>query len=70
MTSALKEVIFNPEHLTKLLGQEDRVMKRKKPSPEAQLNSTMVSCHSLMEGKVSWVTEKSFLFSTILVIVG
>jgi hypothetical protein len=64
-TSALQEVIFDPEHLTKLLGQEDQVMKCNKQSPEAQLDSTMVSCRSLTEGKVAWVTEKSFLLLTI-----
>jgi hypothetical protein len=64
-TSALQEVIFNQEHLTKLLDQEDRVMKRNKQSPEAQLDSTMTSCRSLTEGKVAWVIEKPFLLSTI-----
>jgi hypothetical protein len=34
-TPALQEVIFDLEHLTKLLGQEERVMKRNKQSPEA-----------------------------------
>jgi hypothetical protein len=66
-TSTLQEVIFDPEHLTKLLGQEDWVMKRNKQSPEAQLDSTMASGRSLMEGKVAWVTKKSFLLSTILI---
>jgi hypothetical protein len=64
-TAALQEVIFDPEHLTKLLGQEDRVMKRNKQSSEAQLDSTMASCRSFTEGKVAWVIEKSFLLSTI-----
>jgi hypothetical protein len=40
-------------------------MKRNKQSPKAQLNSTMASCCSLTEGKVAWVTQKSFLLSTI-----
>jgi hypothetical protein len=66
-TSALQEVIFDPEHLTKLLGQEDRVIKRNKQSLEAQLDSTMASCRSLMKGKVAWVTEKSFLLSIVLI---
>jgi hypothetical protein len=57
-------VIFYPEHLTKLLGQ-DRVMKRNQQGPEAQLDSTMVSYRSLTEGKVAWVTDESFLLSTI-----
>jgi hypothetical protein len=65
LTSALKEFIFDPEHLTKLLGQEDQVMKRNKQSPEAQLDSAMASCRSLTEGKVAWVTDKSFLHLTI-----
>jgi hypothetical protein len=42
-------------------------MKHNKQSPEAQLDFTMASCRSLMEGKVAWVIEKSFLLLTILI---
>jgi hypothetical protein len=63
-TLALKEVIFDPEHLTKLLGQEDQVMRCNKQSPEAQLDSTMVSCRPHMKQKVSWVTEESSSLQT------
>jgi hypothetical protein len=64
-TTALQEVVLDSEHLTKLLGQEDRVMKHNKHSSETQLDSTMASCRSFMEGKVAWATEKPFLLSTI-----
>jgi hypothetical protein len=63
-TSALKEVIFDPEHLTKLLGQEDRVMMHNKQSLEAQLDSTMVSHRPRMKRKVAWVIEEPSSFQT------
>jgi hypothetical protein len=68
MTAAPQEVIFDPEHLTKLLGQQDWVMNHNKQSSKAQLDSTMASCRSFMEAKVAWVTEKSFLLSTISIL--